>query len=237
MKIFENQLLHLVSLILLLAMVNSIVRAYPEMLEGSLLGLETLTWFLLALAFPVMHQVYVWLFWRLELYYSALSRLLGQYAFPLFKAGFAILISGRLVFITLLAIANAGSLNIPVSVSWFLAVLLSIPALWLVYSVFRYFGMDRAFGKDHFDPEIARLPFVKQGIFKYSPNAMYVFGFAGLWVPGLIFMSSGALAVALFNHIYIWVHFYCTELPDIKKIYSENPERNPENHSKTPESD
>ena len=28
-----------------------------------------------------------------------------------------------------------------------------------------------------------------------------------------------ALAVALFNHIYIWVHDFTTELPDIRRIY------------------
>jgi hypothetical protein len=28
---------------------------------------------------------------------------------------------------------------------------------------------------------------------------------------------------AAFNHIYIWVHFYFTELPDIRHIYSERP--------------
>ncbi len=38
--------------------------------------------------------------------------------------------------------------------------------------------MERAFGIDHFEPEKARLlTMVDKGIFKYSPNAMYVFGF------------------------------------------------------------
>jgi len=48
---------------------------------------------------------------------------------------------------------------------------------------------------------------------------MYIFGFFILWIPGLLLLSKAALLVALFNHIYIWVHYYFTELPDIKVIY------------------
>jgi hypothetical protein len=51
---------------------------------------------------------------------------------------------------------------------------------------------------------------------------MYVFGFCVLWVPGFWFASAAALIVALFNHLYIWVHYYSTELPDMKRIYGEN---------------
>ena len=34
-------------------------------------------------------------------------------------------------------------------------------------------------------------------------------------------VSLAALAAAAFNHLYIWVHFYFTELPDIRFIYGE----------------
>ena len=63
------------------------------------------------------------------------------------------------------------------------------------------------------------LPFVREGIFKYTPNAMVTFGFLILWVPGLIFFPKAALLAAWFNHFYIWVHYYTTELPDIRFIY------------------
>ena len=48
---------------------------------------------------------------------------------------------------------------------------------------------------------------------------MYVFGFAILWVPALLFQSVAALIVAAFSHAYIWVHYYCTERPDMRRIY------------------
>ena len=48
---------------------------------------------------------------------------------------------------------------------------------------------------------------------------MYTFGFLILWILGLVCLSQAALMAALFNHLYIWVHYYCTELPDIYAIY------------------
>lgn len=105
-----------------------------------------------------------------------------------------------------------------------LAVLLLLPALYLFHSVRKYFGFRRAYGIDHFDESYRALPFVKQGIFKYTGNAMYVAGFLILWTPGLLLLSTAALLAALFNHLYIWVHYYCTELPDIRRIYGAGPE-------------
>lgn len=82
--------------------------------------------------------------------------------------------------------------------------------------------MDRAFGIDHFQPkESKKESFVKKGIFKYTSNGMYIYGFLMLWIPGLLLLSKAAILVALFNHIYIWVHYYFTELPDIKIIYED----------------
>ena len=54
---------------------------------------------------------------------------------------------------------------------------------------------------------------------------MYKFVFLFLWVPGVLLQSKAALLAALFQHIYIWVHYYFTELPDIKIIYEKNNEK------------
>jgi hypothetical protein len=103
-----------------------------------------------------------------------------------------------------------------------LAGILFIPAAYGMYSVLRYFGIDRAYGIDHFEPENYRnKPFVKRGLFKYTKNAMYKFVFLALWAIGLVFLSQAALLAAAFNHLYIWVHFYFTEMPDIQYIYGE----------------
>jgi hypothetical protein len=49
---------------------------------------------------------------------------------------------------------------------------------------------------------------------------MYTFAFLALWAIALLTGSRAALAGALFQHAYIWVHMYCTEAPDMRVIYS-----------------
>ena len=74
----------------------------------------------------------------------------------------------------------------------------------------------------YFQPEdYKRKPFVDEGIFRYTRNGMYTFGFFSLWIPGLLLQSKAALCMALFSHLYIWVHYYCTELPDLRTINGE----------------
>ena len=82
--------------------------------------------------------------------------------------------------------------------------------------------MDRAFGIDHFFPEkYKNVSMVKQGIFKHTSNGMYIFGFLTLWIPGILLKSKAAILIALFHHLYIWVHYYFTEKPDMKIIYAD----------------
>ena len=222
MKIFKNQFWHLLSLIILLPiLIVFINKDEVDILYGGLWHVETYIWLIAAVLAPIVHQIYVLICWRSELYYQSISKLFGmKTGFKLYKIGFVILILSRVASIVILAISNEGTLYIDPILSYSLAALLAIPVIYLFFSVFKYFGIDRAFGIDHFEPEVANSKsMVKQGIFKYTSNGMYVFGFLILWIPGLIFLSKAALLAALFNHIYIWVHYYFTELPDIKFIY------------------
>ena len=34
-------------------------------------------------------------------------------------------------------------------------------------------------------------------------------------------LSAAALCLALFNHLYIWIHYFATERPDMQRIYSD----------------
>lgn len=222
MKIFKNQFWHLLSLAILIpVLIVFINKNEVDILYGGLFHVETYIWLIAAILAPIVHQIYVLICWRSELYYQSITKLFGRKrGFRLYKIGFAILILLRLVTIVVLAISNEGTLYISPIISYSLAVLFAIPVIYLFYSVFKYFGMDRAFGIDHFEPEAANnLSMVKEGIFKYTSNGMYVVGFLILWIPGLIFLSKAALLAALFNHIYIWIHYYFTELPDMKYIY------------------
>ena len=56
-------------------------------------------------------------------------------------------------------------------------------------------------------------------MFRFTRNGMYTFGLLLVWLPGLYAASKAALLAALFHHAYIWVHYACTELPDMRRIY------------------
>ena len=191
-------------------------------LKGEFLNISTKHWLIISILSPIIHQFFVVICWRIELYQKGLSKRVGskEYAFKLYKIGFAILILSRLVTIIFLAVSNKNTLEINSNIILAITLLISIPTIYTLYSVHKYFQIDRAFGLDHFNPEaVKNIPFVKKGIFKYTSNGMYIYGFLILWIPGLILMSKAALLVALFNHLYIWVHYFFTELPDIKMIY------------------
>ena len=216
--VFEGQLGHLAGLAaLLLALWASM--GILDFETGSFLGLSVNTWAALAVADAIIHQVYVWFCWRSELHGKRLTRALGDRAFPLYKAGFAALIILRPLLAFALAWANRGTLAIDPWLGFAIGVIMLGFAIWLMVSVRLYFGFDRAFGVDHFDPAYRNAPLVNAAIFRLSPNAMYVFGFLALWAPAFLFRSEAALAVAAFSHGYIWVHFYCTEKPDMRRIY------------------
>ena len=222
MSIFKYQLWHLLVLGVLLLVLASYVTADGTVLNGELWSISTYNWMVFTILCAISHQLYVLVCWRSELHYQSISRLLGQNGFKAYKLGFAILGLSRPTGIALLAISSRMTLSINPVLSYLLSGLLTIPAAYLFYSVKKYFGFDRAFGIDHFQPEdYKRKPFVDEGIFRYTRNGMYTFGFFSLWIPGLLLQSKAALCMALFSHMYIWVHYYCTELPDLRTINGE----------------
>lgn len=217
-SIYEKQGLHFLLLVVLLLLVGWI-SSTEGLLVGSCLGVPTATWFWLSILFPILHQVWVWVCWRTELHHQWLSRSLGPWGFRVYGIGFALLSFARLYTLTVTAIADEGSLNVDQNLLDLLAVVLAIPTVYTFYSVARYFSFRRALGIDHFDPSYRTKPLVRQGIFRFTRNGMYTFGLMVVWLPGLIWASKAALLSAAFSHLYIWVHYLCTELPDMRRIY------------------
>jgi len=217
--IFERQLGHLVWLLLLLGGLYG-ASHLQGFWEGEFLGLSTRTWIFVSVANTMVHQVFVWFCWRTELHTRLLTRLLGAAAFNTYAVIFAVMILARPILITALAISNESTFPSDPRIMTGIAAALAVPAVYLAYSVTNYFGFRRAFGIDHFDPSYRSAPLVRQGIFRFSANAMYVYGFLFLWIPGFLLSSTAALCVALFSHLYIWVHYYYTEEPDMKRIYN-----------------
>jgi hypothetical protein len=189
------------------------------MSSGSLWGWPTQIWYWLTAAVPVIHQAYVMIVWRWQLIAQGPTRLFGDRAFPLYGVGFMILFGLRLVTVILLALSNRGSLGANPLLVNSLIVLVSVPSLYVLYSVARYFGLKRALGADHFDPAFRGAPLEERGAFRFVDNAMYVAGLMVLYLPGLIWGSNAALLLAAFNHAYVWVHYLTTEKPDMQVIY------------------
>ncbi|MCR9136538.1 MAG: phosphatidylethanolamine N-methyltransferase family protein [Alphaproteobacteria bacterium] len=219
--VFEGQLTHAACLAALLA-VAIWAAGRGNAMDGAFLGMSTLVWFVLLLADAIVHQIFVWIAWRLELHGKLLTRWFGdtERAFRFYAVLFAVLFAARFVIVTVLAVANRGTLDLAPWLGLLIAAIIAVPAAYLFYSVKTYFSFRRAFGIDHFDPEARTWPMVREGIFRFTSNGMYVFGIGALWIPALALQSQAALIGAAFSHAYIWVHYFTVEKPDMRRIYA-----------------
>jgi hypothetical protein len=217
--LFEKQIYNYLGLAILFAIVAYATNS-PGVYAGQALGGSTRFWFWLSIGVVIVHQFYVWFVWRTELHLGLMSRWFGKRAFSVWAAIFVILLVSRILSVFILGYANRSTWNISPALGWALTVLILVPAVYTLYSIERYFTAKRALGIDHFDPAYRQLGLVREGIFRYSSNAMYVFAAMMVWIPALVFGSKAALISAFFNYAYLWVHYYTLELPDMRRIYS-----------------
>lgn len=216
---FRGQFQHL---LLVLVLVPGALCLVDPHLSGQRLGpLTDREAAHLLIALVVAHQVVVWLMWRMQLCFGTLSRLFGKADLAVWGVIFFPFLGARVLLLALVGLMNRGSLGWPRPLEVGLGIPLLLLALYTLWSVIRDFGLLRALGADHFRAKYRELPLVREGIFRYSDNAMYTFGFAALWGLALLLGSRAALALALFQHAYIWVHMYCTEGPDLEVLYGE----------------
>jgi protein-S-isoprenylcysteine O-methyltransferase Ste14 len=217
--IFARQWLHLLALVVLLA-AATLALPWAGLGEGPVHVGETGWWLLLAIRLAVVHQVFVWFCWRTELHARLLSRLFGASAFTVYAVHFVILGGARLAAAVTVSWVDRGSLAPESVILKSAALLLLLPVAYLLWSIHRFFGARRAFGADHFDPAVRARPPVREGIFGWTPNAMYTFGFLALWAAALWWSSRAGLIAAAFNHLYIWVHWFATEEPDLRRMHA-----------------
>ena len=183
---------------------------------NTFLGINAFGWFLIAMMIPLVHQTYVWICWRSELCWKSISNTIGFKGYVII---FFILIISRLSAIVL-CFVDYGSLYKPGWLAWVLGLILFIPGVYTMYSVKKYFGFLRAAGADHFDPKYRNLPFENRGIFKWTPNAMYVFAIAIPFSFAVATGSQSMFVVAIYTYISIWLHYFCTEKTDFAVIYN-----------------
>jgi protein-S-isoprenylcysteine O-methyltransferase Ste14 len=212
---FERQGLHLGLALALGALVWVIGGRAAE--AGTFNGLPTSVWLWASLGTAALHQIYVMLAWRAELHYRALSQRFGRAAFVLYACGFVDFAFWRGVALVALALANRGAWTLPPALVGAVTLVLVIPWGYLVWSIARTFGWRRALGSDHFPGDKRGL--VREGLWGMVDNPMYALGPLVLYLPGLWLGAPLALLSAAFQHAYMWVHWYCTERPDMERIY------------------
>ena len=213
---FKNQIWHLGGIIILFYVGLQFVDLKNN--TNVFLSLSTFAWFIIAMSIPLIHQAYVWICWRSELCWKSISKTIGFKGYVIF---FFILIVSRLSAIVL-CFVDYGSLYTPGWFAWILAIIIFIPGAYTMYSVKKYFGFLRAAGADHFDPKYREMPFEKRGIFKWTPNAMYVFAIGIPFAFATATGSQSMFIVAIYTYISIWLHYFCTEKVDFKVIYGNN---------------
>ncbi|MFW5695695.1 MAG: methyltransferase, partial [Alkalispirochaeta sp.] len=180
-----------------------------------------------SIAIAVIHQLWVTVWWRMQIARAPWDANTGRVRvvppraalFRVYGGVFFLLFAARMASVVAIAAVNREQISISWSVRGMVTIGLALPAVWLFYSVVRYFGMVRASGADHFDPAAPDWPMEHRGVFRYTRNGMYTLGLLVLWIPGVLAASPAALISAAFQHAYIWVHYWCTELPDMRAIY------------------
>ena len=218
-EIFRRQLLHVLLATLLTYGTLSLYRQS----SSQDFNLGPYVFFLAAIAFTLLHQILVAIVFRLQLHLNLMVRMFGKYALIIWGIIFLPLLVLRPTLVLMAGLADTSEL-LPIAPMYHLPVgaILLIPAIWGMHSVIKYFTIPRALGGDHFYDRYANMPMVREGIFKYSSNAMYTFVFIGFWAIAILTNSWNALVLAAFNHAYIWVHMYCTEGPDMRVIYGDD---------------
>jgi len=213
---FKHQIWHLSGTIILFYIGVQFVNLKNN--PNTFFEISALGWFMTAMFIPLIHQTYVWICWRSELCWKTISNTIGFKGYIIL---FFILIISRLSAIVL-CFLDYGSLYTPGWFSWILAIIVFIPGAYTIYSVKKYFGFFRAAGADHFDPKYREVPFEKRGIFKWTPNAMYIFGIAIPFAFAIATGSQSMFIVSIYTYISIWLHYFCTEKEDFKVIYGSN---------------
>lgn len=218
-QILEGQIQHAMLAVLLTLGALGLLRTPPGAADAGVLGLTGAGWARLGIALAILHQVIVALVFRLELHRNLMTRLFGPRDMRIWAAIFLPLLAARPLSVVLAGWADNApitGLRLP-EIALGLALL--APAIWGMHSTLVHFTLRRALGGDHFREEIRALPKVTGGVFDYTDNGMYGVVFLGLWGIALLFGSWNALVLALFQHAYIWVHMYCTEAPDMRRLY------------------
>jgi len=221
-QLIEGQPQHLA--IALLMTLGAVTLLSTPQNAPRLLGLTSAGWGMVSITLALLHQIIVAFVFRLQLHRNMMTRLFGDRDMKIWAVIFMPLLVLRPITLIMTGWADSSLITSVRTVEIGLGLALLAAAIWAMHSVLKYFTIPRALGGDHFRDSYAEMPLVNKGAFRVTSNAMYGVAFLGLWGIALLFNSWNALIVALFQHAYIWVHMYCTEAPDMARIYPPKPD-------------
>jgi len=217
---FYRQEWHLLYLLVFVPLTFFLSSPFLE--NSAWLGLNSAQWFWISIILSIVHQVIVWIVFRLQLGWAPLTQLFGKADLVAWGAIFFPLFLGRIFAQVGFAQATQATLALAKPLAIGISIVLILSALYTLWSVVRYFGLIRAMVGDHFRLRFREMPLETRGIYKYSSNAMYTYVLLLFWAIALINRSLPGLFMAAFHHSYVWVHYYCTEKPDMEIIYKNN---------------
>jgi hypothetical protein len=220
-RVFKHQGYHLLLYVAIGTVLYALVVQLPEG-DRRIWGLSAREMIGLSWIFAGLHQGWIVFFWRMEFHFGKIGAWFGRAGFTIFRIGFVTFALGRLLLLIPISLATAGTASIPRALSVALIAVTTPFILWGLYSVFAYFGANRAFGADHFDPAYRGGTLEKRGIFRYIPNSMYTVVLLLLYHPGLFWDSGPGLIAAAAHHAFVWTHYFCTEKPDMREIYGQS---------------
>lgn len=187
------------------------------------------TWVVVALGAAALHQGTTAVIWRSQIHGQHMSRIFGRQALLVHGVQFFTFFVLRIGSTVLASISSPHTLTGMPTLMMVLSAATVVLVGWTCFSVVKYFGIKRALGADHFTEEYRRMDFVREAIFRYTPNAMYTFGTLMFVIPGLLLRSHIGIASGVFHYLAVWLHYWATEVPDMILIYGDLPR-----HSESP---
>lgn len=217
-NIFEKQDWHFALLALLVVSANAIMVMYPLFFAGAYWNLSTGTWFWIGVITAIIHQVYIMLIWRIELATRWLSTNLPRLGFTAYLIDYTLMLAARAGTIIVVALANREIIYIPALFRWAGSITLGIIFTWLIYSMTKSSSYKDLAGAIFFKPQNSKNSAGQNKTSSLVSSIVYVWSPLSFYIPGLVLASPASLLLAFFNHIYILIHYYCTEAPSLKRI-------------------
>ncbi len=215
-RLIRYQDWHLVLLALLVSLALTATNRMPHLFAGETLGLSAAAWLWMGVAAAILHQVYITVVWRVQQETRWLTNNLPRLGYAAYLADFTILLAARLAGALLTSIANRGYMDLSGTIRIAAPVIIVVVLLAYIFPGPASGYFKQLAGTGHFNAATKSASPPEQGREKYGDAGMYILLPLAFYIPGLFYASPAGLLLALFNHLYILIHYFCTVHPDTR---------------------